>query len=91
MVYVAFVIDVSARKIVGWRVSKSMTTGFVLTAFNRKICQRCPENGGGLVNHSDRGSQYLSIKYSGRLAETGIDPLDGSVSDSYDCEYGIAA
>ena len=84
MVYVAFVIDVSARKIVGWRVSTSMTTSFVLAAFNRKICQRCPENGGGLVNHSDLGSQYLSIKYSERLAETGIDPLVGSVGDSYD-------
>ena len=84
MVYVAFVIDVSARKIVGWRVSTSMTTGFVLAAFNRKICQRCPENGGGLVNHSDLGSQYLSIKYSERLAETGIDPLVGGVGDSYD-------
>ena len=84
MVYVAFVIDVSARKVVGWRVSTSMTTGFVLAAFNRKICQRCSENGGGLVNHSDLGSQYLSIKYSERLAETGIDPLVGSVGDSYD-------
>ncbi len=50
-----------------------MTTGFVLAAFNRKICQSCPENGGGLVNHSDCGSQRLSIKYNGRLAETGID------------------
>ena len=84
MVYVAFVIDVSARKIVGWSVSTSMTTGFVLTAFNRKICQRCPENGGVLVNHSDRGSQCLSIKHSERLAERGIDPLVGSVGDSYD-------
>ena len=84
MVYLAFVIDVSVRKIVGWRVSTSMTTGFVLAAFNRKICQRCPENGGGLVNHSDRGSQCLSIKYNGRLAETGKDPLVGSVGDSYD-------
>ena len=83
MVYVAFVIDVSARKIVGWRVSTSMTTGFVLDALNRTICQRCPENGGGLVHHSDRGSQYLSIKYSERLAETGIDSSVGSVGDSY--------
>ena len=84
MVCVAFVIDVSARKVVGWRVSTSMTTGFVLAAFNRKICQRCPENGGGLVNHSDRGSQCLSIKYSERLAETGTGPLVSSVGDSYD-------
>ncbi len=84
MVYVAFVIDVFARKIVGWRVSTSMTTGFVLDAFNQAIYQRCPENGSGLVHHSDRGSQYLSIKYTGRLAEAGIDPSVGSVGDSYD-------
>ena len=84
MVCMAFVIDLSARKIVGWSVPTSITTGFVLAAFNRKICQRCPENGGGAVNHSDRGSQCLSIKYSERLAETGIDPLVGSVGDSYD-------
>ena len=84
MVYVAFVIDVFARKIVGWRVSTSMTTGFVLDALNQAICQRCPENGSGLVHHSDRGSQYLSIKYTERLAEAGIDPSVGSVGDSYD-------
>jgi transposase InsO family protein len=84
MVYVAFVIDVFARKIVGWRVSTSMTTGFVLDALNQAICQRCPENGSGLVHHSDRGSQYVSIKYTERLAEAGIDPSVGSVGDSYD-------
>lgn len=84
MVYVAFVIDVFARKIVGWRVSTSMTTGFVLDALNQAICQRCPENGSGLIHHSDRGSQYLSIKYTERLAEAGIDPSVGSVGDSYD-------
>jgi len=57
MVYVAFIIDVFARKIVGWRVSTSMTTSFVLDALNQAICQRGPAEGGGLIHHSDRGSQ----------------------------------
>lgn len=83
MVYVAFIIDVFARKIVGWRVSTSMTTGFVLDALNQAICQRCP-TGGGLIHHSDRGSQYLSIRYTERLADAGIDTSVGSVGDSYD-------
>lgn len=82
MVYVAFVIDVFARRIVGWRVSTSMTTSFVLDALNQAICQRRPAN--GLIHHSDRGSQYLSIRYTERLAEAGIDPSVGSVGDSYD-------
>ena len=72
MVYVAFVVDVFSRRIVGWRVSTSMTTAFVLDALNQAICQRSPEKGGGLIHHSDRGSQYLSIKYSERLADAGI-------------------
>jgi putative transposase len=83
MVYVAFIIDVFARKIVGWRVSTSMTTGFVLDALNQAVCQRCPP-GGGLIHHSDRGSQYLSIRYTERLADAGIDTSVGSVGDSYD-------
>ena len=82
-IYVAFVIDVFARKIVGWRVSTSMTTEFVLDALNQAICQRVPSEA-GLVHHSDRGSQYLSIKYTERLSEEGIDPSVGSVGDSYD-------
>ena len=84
MVYVAFVIDVFARRIVGWRVSTSMTTGFVLDARNQAICQRAPSEADKLIHHSDRGSQYLSIKYTERLAEAGIDPSVGSVGDSYD-------
>ena len=84
MVYVAFVIDVFARKIVGWRVSTSMTTSFVLDALNQAICQRCPSEADNLIHHSDRGSQYLAIKYTERLAEAGIDPSVGSVGDSYD-------
>lgn len=84
MVYVAFVIDVFARRIVGWRVSTSMTTGFVLDALNQAICQRAPSEADMLIHHSDRGSQYLSIKYTERLAEAGIDTSVGSVGDSYD-------
>ena len=84
MVYVAFVIDVFARKIIGWRVSTSMTTGFVLDALNQAICQRAPSESGGLIHHSDQGSQYLSINYTERLAEAGIDTSVGSVGDSYD-------
>ena len=81
-VYVAFVIDVYARAIVGWRVSRSANAGFVLDALEQAVHARRP--GGGLVHHSDRGSQYLAIKYSERLAEAGIEPSVGSVGDSYD-------
>ena len=83
MVYVAFVIDVFARKIVGWRVSTAMTTGFVLDALNQAICQRAPSQADKLVHHSDRGSQYLSIRYTERLTDAGIDTSVGSVGDSY--------
>lgn len=83
-IYVAFIIDVFARKIVGWRVSTSMTTGFVLDALNQAICQRAPSEADKLIHHSDRGSQYLSIRYTERLAEAGIDTSVGSVGDSYD-------
>jgi transposase InsO family protein len=81
-VYVAFVIDVFARKIVGWRVSRTMEAGFVLDALEQAVRNRRP--GGGLVHHSDRGRQYLSIAYTQRLAEAGIEPSVGSVGDSYD-------
>ena len=84
MVCVAFAIDVFARRIVGWRVSTSMTAGFVLDALNQAICQRVPPKAGRLIHHSDRGSQCLSIKYTERLAEVGIDTSVGSVGDSYD-------
>lgn len=79
MVYVAFVVDVFSRKIVGWRVSTSMTTAFVLDALSQAICQRSPEKGGALIHHSDRGSQYLSIIYTERLADAGIDPSVGQL------------
>lgn len=83
-VYVAFVIDVFARRIVGWRVSRTAHTAFVLDALEQALQQRRPEQQNGLVHHSDRGSQYLSIKYTERLAEAGIEPSVGSVGDSYD-------
>nr|WP_174804479.1 IS3 family transposase [Martelella limonii] len=82
--YVAFIIDAYARKIVGWRVSTSAHTGFVLDALEQAVHDRRPTKAMGLVHHSDRGSQYLSIRYSERLAEAGIEPSVGSVGDSYD-------
>jgi putative transposase len=82
--YVAFVIDVFARRIVGWRVSSSMHTDFVLDALEQALYARQPERDSSLVHHSDRGSQYISIRYSERLAEAGIEPSVGSRGDSYD-------
>ena len=83
-VYVAFVIDAYARRIVGWRVSTTPHAGFVLDALEQAVHERRPVKTMGLVHHSDRGSQYLSIKYTERLAEAGIEPSVGSVADSYD-------
>jgi putative transposase len=83
-VYVAFVIDTYARRIVGWRVSTTPHAGFVLDALEQAIHERRPVKGMGLVHHSDRGSQYLSIKYTERLADAGIEPSVGSVGDCYD-------
>jgi transposase InsO family protein len=83
-VYVAFVIDTYARRIVGWRVSRTAHAGFVLDALEQALHDRRPAHRGGLVHHSDRGSQYVSIKYTERLAEAGIEPSVGSVGDSYD-------
>ena len=84
VVYVAFVIDAYARRIVGWRVSKSAEASFVLYALEQAIHARRPARGGGLIHHSDRGSQYLSIRYTERLGAAGIAPSVGSVGDSYD-------
>ena len=83
-VYVAFVIDVFARRIVGWRVSRSARTDFVLDALEQALHDRKPVRKGGLVHHSDRGVQYVSIRYTERLAAAGIEPSVGSVGDSYD-------
>jgi transposase InsO family protein len=83
-VYVAFVIDVFARCIVGWKVSNSMRTEFVLDALEQALAARRPARQGELIHHSDRGSQSVSIRYTGRLGEAGIAPSVGSVGDSYD-------
>ena len=89
-VYVAFVIDAFARRIVGWRVSRTAHAGFVLDALEQALHDRRPARG-GLTHHSDKGSQYVSIRYTERLLEAGIEPSVGSVGDSYDCEYIAAA
>jgi putative transposase len=83
-VYVAFIIDAFARRIVGWRVSRTAHASFVLDALEQALFDRRPVRRGGLVHHSDRGSQYVSIRYTERLAEAGIEPSVGSVGDSYD-------
>jgi len=82
-VYVAFVIDVYARRIVGWRASRTATAGFVLDALEQALHARRPLDG-GLIHHSDRGVQYVSIKYTERLTKAKIEPSVGSVGDSYD-------
>ena len=82
-VYGAFVIDVFARRIVGWRVSRTAQTSFVLDALEQALHDRRPAKG-RLTCHSDKGSQYLSIRYTERLLEAGIEPSVGSVGDSYD-------
>ena len=81
-VYVAFVIDVFSRRIVGWRVSASLATDFVLDALEQALYDRGRAD--GLVHHSDRGSQYLAVRYTDRLTEAGIDASVGSRGDSYD-------
>ena len=81
-VYVAFVIDVFARCIVGWRVSRSMQTDLVLDALEQALHAR--QVGDRLIHHSDRGCQYLSIRYTERLQEVGVEPSVGSTGDSYD-------
>jgi putative transposase len=81
-VYVAFVIDVYARRIVGWRVANSLRTDLVLDALEQALYSRTGTQ--GLIHHSDRGCQYLSIRYTERLAEAGVNASVGSVGDSYD-------
>lgn len=82
-IYVAFLIDVYARYIVGWRVSRTAHASFMLDALEQAIHERRPVHRGGLVRHSDRSSQYVSIRYSA-FAEAGIEPSMGRVGDSYD-------
>ena len=82
--YVAFVIDTFADRIVGWRVSRSRQTQFVLDALEQALHERRPDREAELVAHSDRGSQYLALRYTERLADAGIEPSVGSVGDAYD-------
>jgi putative transposase len=86
-VYVAFVTDTFARRIVGWRVSRTAHAGFVLDALEQALHERRPVPG-GLVHHSDHGGQYVSIKYTERLAAAGIEPSVGSIGDS--CDNALA-
>jgi putative transposase len=81
-VYVAFVIDVFSRRIIGWRVARSMQTDLVLDALEQALWAR--SNAKGVIHHTDRGCQYLSIRYTERLKEAGVEPSVGSVGDSYD-------
>ncbi len=83
-VYVAFVIDVFSRRIVGWRVAASLRTDFVLDALEQAVCERSAAALAGLVHHSDRGTQYVSMRYTDRLADNDIAPSVGSRGDSYD-------
>jgi transposase InsO family protein len=83
-VYVAFVVDVFARRIVGWRVATSLRTDFVLDALEQAIHARQGDSLDGLIHHSDRGTQYLSMRYTARLADADIAPSVGSRGDSYD-------
>src|SRR5215218_10493892 len=86
-VYVAFVIDVFARRIVGWRASRTAHADFVLDALEQALHDRRPLKG-GLIHHSDRGGQCLAIRYTERLLEAGIEPSVGSVGDS--CDNALA-
>ena len=82
--YIAFVIDAFKNRIVGWRASSHMTADFVLDALEQALYERKPDPESGLIHHSDRGSQYVSIKYSERLNEANINPSVGSTGDAYD-------
>ncbi|MFC7091853.1 IS3 family transposase, partial [Halomonas salifodinae] len=83
-VYVAFVIDAFARRIIGWRVSSTPRTDMVLDALEQALHERRQRHEGALIHHSDRGGQYVSIRYTERLTDAGIEPSVGSVGDSYD-------
>lgn len=80
----AFVIDAFSRRIVGWRVSNSLRSDLALDALEHAIYERDEVDRDRLIHHSDRGVQYLSIRYTERLAEAGIEPSVGSKGDSYD-------
>jgi putative transposase len=80
--YLAFVLDAFSRKVVGWSMANHLRTELVLDALNMAIHNRRPA--AGLVHHSDRGSQYTSVEFGGRLKEAGLVPSMGSVADAYD-------
>jgi transposase InsO family protein len=88
-VYVAFVLDVFSRRIVGWRAHTTMRTDLVLDALDQALYDR--ELDGRLVVHSDRGSQYVAMRYTNRLADVGAAPSVGSAGDAYDCDYAEPA
>lgn len=83
-VYVDFVIDAFARRIFGWRASRTAHAGFLLNALGQVLHEPRPLQGGGLVHHSDRGSQYLAPRSTERLSEASVETSVGSVGDSYD-------
>jgi putative transposase len=83
-VYVAFVVDAFSRRIVGWRAAGSMRTDLALDALEQAIYDRCDDDTGDLIHHSDRGAQYLAIRYTERLADAGIELSVGSRGDAYD-------
>ena len=83
-VYVAFIIDAFARRIVGWRVSTSLHADIALDALEQALYDRHVNEQSQLIHHSDRGVQYVSIRYAERLGDVGIQPSVGSVGDSYD-------
>ena len=83
-VYVAFIIDAFARRIVGWRVSTSLHADIALDALEQALYDRHVNEQSQLIHHSDRGVQYVSIRYADRLGDVGIQPSVGSVGDSYD-------
>jgi putative transposase len=85
-VYVAFVLDVYSRMIVGWQLATHMRTDLPLDALEMALWRRGIKRGSGLIHHSDRGSQYVSIRYSERLTDVGAAASVGSVADSYDCQ-----
>ena len=83
-VYVAFIIDAFARRIVGWRASTSLHAGVALDALEQALYDRQMNEQSGLIHHSVRGVQYVSIRYAERLSDVGIQPSVGSVGDPYD-------
>jgi putative transposase len=83
-VYVAFVVDVCSRFVVGWQASRSLRTDLALDALEMALWSRRTQELAGLIHHSDRGVQYLAIRYTERLAEAGVVPSVGSRGDSYD-------